>query len=150
MDFTLEKYIELINAFKDSGYSFFSLKQYLLNSMEIDKSEKIIILRHDVDKNPANSLVMAKIENSLDIIGSYYFRIVKNSYDEKIIHEIDKLGHEIGYHYEDVDLTYKSNKSIFLASNTHEILIDKSYKSFCNNLDFLRKNFDIKTICMHG
>ncbi len=29
-------------------------------------------------------------------------------------------------------------------------LIDLAYESFCRNLEMLRKNFDIQTICMHG
>jgi len=33
---------------------------------------------------------------------------------------------------------------------TKEELIDKAYESFCRNLEMLRRNFDIKTICMHG
>jgi hypothetical protein len=31
-----------------------------------------------------------------------------------------------------------------------EELIDLAYESFCGNLERLRENFDVKTICMHG
>lgn len=62
--------------------------------------------------------------------------------------EIAKLGHEIGYHYEDVDLASKKIK--VKSKKNEERLIDPAYVSFCRNLEMLRKNFDIKTICMHG
>ena len=80
MDFTLQKYTQLLNALKESGVQF--------------------QLRHDVDLLPANSLRTAQIENSLQIKATYYFRMVPESYDESIIRQISALGHEIGYHYE--------------------------------------------------
>ena len=60
----------------------------------------LIILRHDVDRLPENSLETAKIEHDLGINGTYYFRIGPESYDENIIKQIAGLGHEVGYHYE--------------------------------------------------
>lgn len=36
------------------------------------------------------------------------------------------------------------------SKKDEENLIDAAYESFCKNLEMLRKNFDIKTICMHG
>ena len=98
--------------------------------------DRMVILRHDVDLLPQNSLAFAKIQHELGIKASYYFRIVPESYNEKIIAEIADLGHEIGYHYEDLTLTNGD--------------IDKAYDSFCRNLEKLRKRYPVKTICMHG
>ncbi len=110
---------------------------------------KRIILRHDVDRLPENSLRLAQLEHDLGIRGSYYLRIVPESYDRKIMSEIAELGHEIGYHYEDVDLVIHNSK--FKIQNPAEGgLIDLAYQSFRRNLEFLRKAFDIKTACMHG
>ena len=80
MDFTLNKYTQLLNALKQSGISF--------------------NLRHDVDLLPENSLRIAQIESGLDLSATYYFRMVPESYNEEIIREIADLGHTIGYHYE--------------------------------------------------
>jgi len=44
----------------------------------------------------------ALLENELGIKSVYYFRIVAQSYNENIIKQIADLGHEIGYHYEDL------------------------------------------------
>lgn len=79
MDFTVEKYNELLAA----------LRQH--NSVS---------LRHDVDLRPDFSLRIAKVEASAGFKATYYFRTVQESYDETIIRQIVALGHRAGYHYE--------------------------------------------------
>ena len=103
MDFTLKKYEILINVLKDKNYKFLSFEEYILNSNIIANDDLIVILRHDVDDRPENSLRMAKLENEIGVKGSYYFRAVPCSWDVKIIRSIENLGHEIGYHYETMD-----------------------------------------------
>jgi hypothetical protein len=61
---------------------------------------------------------------------------VKQSFNEEIIRKIKSLGHEIGYHYEDMAL----NKGDY----------EKSYSHFKQQLEKFRKITDISTICMHG
>ena len=79
---------------------------------------------------------MAEIENEKDIFASYYFRMVPQSFNPKIINEIKSLGHEIGYHYENLSKT---------NGNYEKAIID-----FEKNLNILRKFYPIKTMCMHG
>ena len=62
--------------------------------------DKLIIMRHDVDKKPYNALRIAKIENELGIESTFYFRTTKEVFIPEIISEISNLGHEVGYHYE--------------------------------------------------
>jgi hypothetical protein len=100
------------------------------------QKNKYVIFRHDVDRFPANSLAIAEIEHELGIIGSYYFRRGPESYEKKVIKHIANLGHEIGYHYE--NLTH-CNGDFRLA-----------IEDFRFNLEKLRKLYPIKTICMHG
>lgn len=95
MDFTLDKYIALLDSLKAYGF------------------EKLI-LRHDVDLRPSNSFRTARIESEKGMFGVYFFRAVPVSWDERIIRGIADLGHEIGYHYEslttyngDVDKAYE-------------------------------------------
>ena len=131
MDFTIEKYELLLTSLLSQEYLFVSLKEFLnLND------EDAIILRHDVDLNPENSLIFAKIQNELNIKGSYYFRAVPESWDDAIIKNIADLGHEVGYHYENMDTCNGD--------------VDKAWDDFCYNLDKLRKLVEVKTICMHG
>lgn len=117
MDFTLEKYQELLDALK--AYPFDSL-----------------ILRHDVDLKPANSLRTARMESKTGLHGVYYFRAVPESWDNMIIQEIAAMGHEVGYHYESLT-TCRGD-------------VDAAYQDFCRNLERLRTLAPVKSISMHG
>ena len=98
-DFTLNRYQELCSAIVQSGYNAVGVKDYLLTQPK----EKNIIMRHDVDKKPGNALKMAKLEKALGITSTYYFRSAKDVFNPDIIKEIEKVGHEVGYHYEVLD-----------------------------------------------
>jgi len=98
-DFSCRMYLSLINAFKQFGYSFIPFVDFI--SVE-HSPEKCVVLRHDVDRLPKNALTMAELEYGLGIKASYYFRIVNKSFDENIIKNIVGMGHEIGYHYENL------------------------------------------------
>lgn len=130
-DFTEHKYIQLLNALIEQHYHFQTFSDYLNNP-----SPRSIILRHDVDKRPQNSLILAKIESDLGLKGVYNFRAVPGSWDEEIIKEIASMGHEIGYHYENLSVC-KGN-------------FDQAIENFKLNLDHLRKLVPVSTITMHG
>ena len=132
MDFTLKKYHELLVTLQNKGYSTITFEDYL----QQERPARFVILRHDVDKKPKNSLATARLEASLGIKASYYFRAVPESWDEKIIKEISSLGHEIGYHYESLT-TCKGDMSAAL-------------RDFEFNLNRLRNLAPVTTICMHG
>ena len=100
MDFTVKKYISLLRYLQLKDYYFQTFTKFLQSPQE-----KTIVLRHDVDRSPKNALRLAKLENEYGIRSSYYFRIVKKSNDPDIIKAIANLGHEIGYHYEDLSIT---------------------------------------------
>lgn len=131
MDFTLKKYKELLSSLTDAKYSFQTLEEFILNP-----KNRSIVLRHDVDLLPENSLTFAKIQSELGIKGVYYFRAVPQSWNKAIIKEIASLGHEIGYHYE-----------CLTTCNGH---FEKAITDFENNLSELRKIVSVSTICMHG
>lgn len=131
MDFTLPTYYSLLNSFSQHNYHFQTFRDYLAKP-----ESKVVILRHDVDLRPQYSLRTAQMEFSLGIKGSYYFRIVPESFNREVINEIAELGHEIGYHYEDLTLA-KGNMA-------------EGISSFAKNLEKLRELYPVKTICMHG
>lgn len=132
MDFTVSSYLNLIGALKDSGYGFITFTEYLTHTAP----DKFVILRHDVDNKPCNSLRIAKLEASFEIRAVYYFRAVSESWDEKAIREIANMGHEVGYHYESLT-TCRGN-------------VDAAYQDFVSNLKKLRGIVPVSTICMHG
>ena len=84
-DFTHDIYSELINCFAKLGYKLLPFMDF---SLSISYCLKCVCIRHDVDRLPNNSLQLANLENKLGIKTSYYFRSVKNSYDENIIRQI--------------------------------------------------------------
>ena len=131
MDFTFKGHKKLLSAFIDSGYCFQTFSEFLDNPQN-----KVVILRHDVDRLPKNSLEFARIQSSKNVKGVYYFRAVPQSWDEAIIEEIARLGHEVGYHYENMDVCRGD--------------LSKAWEDFRFNLRNLREISDVKTICMHG
>lgn len=132
MDFTLRTYRQLLVALQEVGYQFITFDAYCRGQRE----GKWVILRHDVDKRPQNSLATAQIEAALGIRASYYFRVVKESNQPEIIRQIAALGHEIGYHYEDLSLVNGD--------------VEKAYSHFCEWLQYFRQFYPVATICMHG
>ena len=72
----------------------------------------------------------------MSVSSTYYFRVNRHSFNAEIIREIVDLGHEIGYHYEDLT---SSNGNYFKAINT-----------FMKNLELFRSFYPVKTLCMHG
>ena len=130
-DFTLLKFTEILDSLIDNGYSFQTLEEFVSGP-----DEKVVIIRHDVDRSPVNSLLTAKLENIKGIKGTYYFRIVKQSNNRAVIKEIAELGHEIGYHYEDLALSHG--------------VYENAINAFESNLNYFRTFYPVKTICMHG
>jgi hypothetical protein len=106
-DFTLTNYKKLLHELLANGYSFQTLQDFIQ-----EPENKTVILRHDVDRKPENALVVAKIEKVAGIKASYYFRIVKESYNENVIKQIAEMGHEIGYHYENLSAVDKNGPQI--------------------------------------
>ena len=96
-DFTLHTLRLLLSTFHDHNFTFQTFSRFLK-----DPAPRSIILRHDVDARKVNSLHTARIEHELGIAGTYNFRMVPGSFDEGIIRQIASMGHEIGYHYEDL------------------------------------------------
>ena len=65
--------------------------------------QKVLILRHDVDRKPNQAIKLAKIAFENDVQATFNFRVLRDRTDNAVI-EIAKMGHEIGYHYEDLSI----------------------------------------------
>lgn len=131
-DFTLKSYKSLLLAFQQNGYSFQTFEEFVTSPSE----GKMIVMRHDVDELAWNALKMAKFENELGIKATYFFRIVKQSNVPEVIKQIVELGHEVGYHYEDLALAEGDE--------------GKAMLSFRQNLEYFRQFYPVKSVCMHG
>lgn len=132
-DFTFEIYDQLLGTGQDAGYEHITVRDYLSKE---ELPEQFIIHRHDVDRKPENSLAMARLEAEYDIPATYYFRTIDKTFQPDLIHEIEALGHEIGYHYEDMDRVDGD--------------VGAAHESFAEHLARLRDVAKIDTVCMHG
>ena len=133
-DFTHKIYKELLQTLKEKKYQFITVEEYFTDTY--DKNRPFIMMRHDVDRRPLSSLKMAKIESSLGVKATYYFRTIPQTLKPEIIKAIAKLGHEIGYHYE------------CLAETNGDY--EKAIADFELNLSLLNELYPIKNIAMHG
>jgi len=155
MDFTIKIYCKLLDALQKQGFAFQTFPGFIEKP-----TEKVIISRQDVDKLPENSLQFARIQSERGIKGTYYFRAAPETWNVETIREIYELGHEIGYHYEDLGVTAQRRKGAREGmgewengrrGEKHEKeLVDLAIISFSENLEKLRKIVPVKTICMHG
>ena len=135
MDFTRSKYTQLLTTLRQAGYRFITFSDYCGKKV-LPSDEKFVILRHDVDDKARNALLMAECETKMNIEASYYFRVVPASNQPHIIRQIAALGHEIGYHYEDMTICNGDAEQ----AKTH----------FAQQLTYFRQFYPVRTICMHG
>lgn len=138
MDFTFSAYELLLKSLFNAGFSFLTYGKFLNDRYNvIYPSDKIAILRHDVEDKYINALKIAAIEHNYGIQGSYYFRIYLNRKNhQSIIQSIAALGHEIGYHYDDLS---------FCKGDVY-----KAVERFVINIKYLRQFGPVETITMEG
>lgn len=122
----------MLLAFQHAGYGFQTFGEFVTSPNE----GKTVVLRHDVDELAWNALKMAQLEHKHGIRATYFFRIVKQSNVPDVIKQIVTLGHEVGYHYEDLALAQGDEA--------------KAIASFEKNLEYFRKYYPVKSVCMHG
>ncbi len=131
-DFTLDTYKLLIGKLKNSVFEFYTLTHVCKNKPE----GSYVVFRHDVDRKPENALRMAKLEHEAGIVATYYFRIKNRVFDRECIREISDMGHEVGYHFEDLSSLHGN--------------MDEAVKSFRDHVEEFRKIVPVHTVSMHG
>lgn len=132
-DFTHDAYKEYLEIIKLNYSNILRFDEYFLSD---PKPDSFCIIRHDVDRKPENALKLAKLEKTMEIQSTYYFRAKRHTFITEIISEIADYGHEIGYHYENLSDT---NGNVELA-----------LENFKKNLMLFRDIYPVKTCAMHG
>lgn len=130
-DFTLDAYGTLVEAILYRGLQVHGVKSWIL-ARPISGA----VVRHDVDRSPCNALRMAEFEAALGLRTTYYFRVVGSAFDRGIMRTVHALGHEVGYHYEDLALA-RGNRT-------------EALRLFARHLELLREVVPIDTVAMHG
>ena len=130
-DFTLQRYREYLVALK--GH--FERSHAFQELIGVPLPSRFLALRHDVDRKPHRALAMAEVEHALGFVASYYFR-VPYTFNCTIIKSIEALGHEVGYHYENLSDTDGD--------------MNAALEDFGVKLAKLRTVAQVSTCCMHG
>lgn len=130
-DFTLGSYQLLLKSFQNAGYEFYDLAGFVANN-----SQKAIFLRHDIDLYTNRVEKFAKLENSMGVRSTFYFRAPYKPAHRKIIAAVAQNNRNIGYHYNDL-AEHNGNKPLAI-------------QSFLSTLSDLRIFAEVKSVCMHG
>lgn len=134
-DFNFGVYESLLETLITENYSFITFSNYL-EKERLNDNCKCIIVRHDVEHLYEKALKFALIQNKHRIVGTYFFRIFPKHFKKDIVKQISDLGHEIGYHYDDLTECNGDFKKAILR--------------FGKNLQILKEIAPVKTICMDG
>ncbi len=133
MIFTHKKWKSFCHALQKKGIT--CIPAYKVNST----SNNYVVLKHDVETDVARAYEIAKIESAFGHKGSYYVQayLLENSKNIELLKEMQKMGHEISYHYDVMD-SCKGN-------------LDAAVEEFeKNRLMFENNGFHIVTVCQHG
>ncbi len=133
LDFTYTTLASLLETLSNRGFLFSTLHNY---AVSFPTEARVIILRHDVEDDYNKALTFARIEHRMGIMGSYYFRLFPVADNDRIISQIAALGHEIGYHYDDLSV----------CNGRYEEAITR----FNRNVAHLRQFGTVTTITMEG
>ena len=102
-------------------------------------SDSFVVLKHDVETDVCKAYRMAQIENEYGHRGSYYVQasLLKDAKNIELLRQMQKLGHEISYHYDVMD-SQKGNLDLAIAEFED------------NRALFEQNGFAIRTVCQHG
>jgi hypothetical protein len=110
--------------------------------------DKIALVRHDIDSDLKTARAMFDLERALAIRSSYYFRL--NTVDVRFMRELEAVGSEAGYHYEEI-ATFAKSMGIRTREGISARMNDIQHL-FQANLAWLRKvtELPIRTVASHG
>jgi hypothetical protein len=108
-------------------------------SLTVAEDTQFVVLKHDVEDKVANAHRLAQIEAKYGFRTTYYVQayLLDNSNNISLLKDLQRMGHEISYHYDVLD-----------ANNGD---YDKAEQDFNNKLEKFHSNgFYFNTICQHG
>lgn len=101
VEFSYRGYEGLVKTLQDAGYSFADYHCY-------EKYSRCVILRHDIDNSIEKATKLAETEAKLGVKSTYFTLITSDFYNPASkkslegLGEIQKLGHEIGLHFDEM------------------------------------------------
>ena len=108
---------------QDHGYSFCSYENY-------PRSEKCVIMRHDIDYSIEQAVKLARIENKFGIQSTFFVLLTSDFYNPassgsyKNLHEILDLGHKVGLHFDETAYSYENYRLEYYIRKEARVLSD--------------------------
>lgn len=146
----LDTYRALLAEALDRGYHICSVASFWAETKNgrREHTKKYLVLRHDVDTDPGCAAEMWKIERSLGVASSYYFRL--STVDVSLMQQMERSGGEASYHYEELATVAKQRR----LKTPERVLHHLPYirEEFKKNLTWLRQETGIpmKIVAAHG
>ncbi len=146
----LDEYRRLLEAFLRAGYAVVSIETFwdLLTSTEVDDARRYLILRHDIDTDPATGRRMWEIERDLGVQGSFFFRL--STFDVGLMQAIARSGSAASYHYEELATMAKRER---MRSRDQVVAgVGDAQRAFRHNLAALRARtgLPMTVVASHG
>ncbi len=146
----LSEYRRLIESALADGYTVLSVERYwqLVTTTALDPAGRYLVLRHDIDTDQETAGLMWRIERSLGIEASHFFRL--STLDPVLMRAIADGGGLASYHYEELATVARErrprNRDQAIA------LIPEAQARFAVNLQKLRKTTGLAmdVVASHG
>lgn len=157
MNFTYEHYALIIKQALDAGYRVLTVNEFVSDKYE---GEKVLVLRHDLDKNPHSMYPMAQVEMRLGVKSSIFVRVMGAEYNPlsyqvvTVLKRLERDGFEIGLHSNFLEFaTFTDSNPISILRTEYEILASlykvkgischRDINFTINSLPFLQSNWTI-------
>lgn len=156
MTFTYKAYSEILKTALDSGYEILCIRD-LLKKPRIPS--KVLLLRHDIDKNPHSMYPLAETELKFGVTSSIFVRVMGAEYNPfsysvtTDLLELEKNEFEIGLHSNFLEFATNTNQnpiSILAAEtkilssiyNVKGISCHRDINYVVNSLPYLQNNWE--------
>jgi len=152
--FSWKAFRKMLGKIKESSYDVMDCKTYIENKDRIGESQKVMVLRVDVDRTPEKMFYMARILKTYELSATFFYRLHSPFYhalwyeNVRYLMEVDRMGFEVGLHCEPMDVAYawdedpgeafRRDVKILELLLGHKIYGCSSHgdRSGLNNLDF--------------
>ena len=140
----------LIESALAADYEVVSIEAFwaLIREGTVDPSRRYLILRHDIDTDPATAGAIWSLERGIGVQGSYFFRL--HTLDLRLMADMAGAGAHVSYHFEDLATVAKR-----LRLHTADEAIrhmPEAQDSFRHHLQSLRSRtgLPMRVVASHG
>lgn len=136
MNFTYDAYEEMLALLQENHYDFCNYETY-------QRSNRCVILRHDVDLSLEAALRFAELEYKNGVQSTYFVLLSTSFYNlfykkaHDIIKEISALGHGIGLHFDEANYAILNKEELIYYVEKEAIILSQAL------------GMEIKSVSMH-